>query len=476
MQKIKEIDYILYGEGEEVFDEFLNYLEEKKEIETISNIAYRKNREIIINPPRMVMKNLGKIPKIYSEDLTEYENKIIYYESSRGCPFNCKFCLSSTIDGLRFFQMERVLEEMKLFLNKGVKQVKFIDRTFNADIKKTKEIMEYIYLNDNKVSNFHFEVTAHLIDEEFIKFLSKMPEGLFQFEIGVQSTNNKTIEDVARTTDFEKLSEVVKKIKMLKNIHLHLDLIAGLPYEDYESFKKSFNDVYNLKPDKLQLGFLKLLKGSQLRKETKKHEFKYTINAPYEIMENKYISYDEILYLKDIEELVEVYANENDFEKTLFFAIKDYENPFIFFEKFAKYSREIGYFEQANSKKTNYKHMYKFLAEEKNLNEEFIRDILRFDFMRNSKTQSVPIFLKYKEEKEMKDIRFKLISDEKIRKKYFPCFSEKDRNKIIKNIFIDEFRYDMNNGKKQKKVYTFIYNKPDRAIIKSNLLDITDKY
>ncbi len=477
MEEVEEIDYILYGEGEEAFSEFLEFIEGKREVQTIRNLAYRKEGEIIINPPRPVMKDLGEIPEIYTEDLSEYENKIIYYESSRGCPFSCKFCLSSTIDGLRFFPIDRVLRELKIFIDGRVKQVKFIDRTFNAKVEYSKQIMEFAYQNDNGVSNFHFEVTAHLIDDDFIEFLSKMPEGLFQFEIGVQSTNDRTISDVARTTDFEKLSDAVTKIKKLGNIHLHLDLIAGLPYEGYESFKKSFNDVYGLKPDKLQLGFLKLLKGSAMRAETEKHGFKYLDKSPYEIMETDYMSYDEMLKLKDIEELVEIYGNENDFEKSLEIAIEDYESAFDFFEKFSFYSRDRGFYDAARGKKAQYKHIYDFLLDEGKLEKPLIEDMLRFDFARNTKSPNIPGFLRFKSDSEMRDIRTEFISSDEVREKYFPEFTERDRNKITRFIYVDEFRYDIENADREekKKVYAFIYNKPERAIIKSELSDITDR-
>ncbi len=490
MESNSEIDYVLYGEGEETFSEFLEYKEGKKDIDGIKGIAYRQKEadisageekgaelceKIVINSSRKVMKDLGDIPSVYSSDLSEYEDKIIYYESSRGCPFTCKFCLSSTIDGLRFFPIERVKKDLKTFIDGRVRQVKFIDRTFNARIDYSKEIMEYIYQNDNGVSNFHFEVTAHLIDQEFIDYLSNMPEGLFQFEIGVQSTNEKTIEDVARTTDFEKLSIAVKKLKELENIHLHLDLIAGLPYEGYESFKKSFNDVYNLNPDKLQLGFLKLLKGSQMRAETYKHGFKYLDKAPYEVLETKYLSYEEMLRLKDIEELVEIYGNETFFEKSLEYILKKYDSPFDFYEKFAEYCREKGFYDAARGKVTQYKYLYEFCTDNTDINETLIKDMLRFDFARNTRSPNIPNFLKSEEEFDIRDIRREFISDDKNRNKYFPHIQERDMNRIIRFVHLERFSYDILNDKDEESesLYIFMYNKPERALVKSEIKDIT---
>lgn len=480
MESNPEIDYVLYGEGEETFSEFLEYKEGKKNIEDILGVAYRKtsdslDNKITINPSRTVMKDLGDIPPVYSSDLSEYEDKIIYYESSRGCPFSCKFCLSSTIDGLRFFPIERVKKDLKTFIDGKVKQVKFIDRTFNAKIDYSKEIMEYIYQSDNGVSNFHFEVTAHLIDQDFIDYLSKMPEGLFQFEIGVQSTNEKTISDVARTTDFEKLSVAVKKLKDLGNIHLHLDLIAGLPYEGYESFKKSFNDVYNLNPDKLQLGFLKLLKGSEMRAETEKHGFKYLDKAPYEVLETKYLSYEEMLKLKDIEELVEIYGNETFFEKSLEYVLKLYDSPFDFYEKFAEFCREKGFYDAARGKVTQYKYLYDFCIENTELSGTLIKDMLRFDFARNTRSPNIPKFLTPDEEFDIRDIRRSFISDDANRNEYFPHIEERDTNRIIRFVHLERFSYDILNNKDEegKCLYIFMYNKPERALVKSEIKDIT---
>ncbi|MDO5708076.1 MAG: B12-binding domain-containing radical SAM protein [Andreesenia angusta] len=478
MENIEEIDYIIYGEGEIAFSEFLDYFEGKKEIIEVSNLAYRKDDQIIINPMKPVMKDLGEIPDIYSEDLSEYEDKIIYYESSRGCPFTCKFCLSSTIDGVRFFPLERVFRELKIFIDGKVKQVKFIDRTFNARIDYAKGIMKYAKENDNGISNFHFEVTAHLIDDEFIEFLSHMPEGLFQFEIGVQSTNEKTIRDVARTTDFKKLSNAVNKIRKLGNIHLHLDLIAGLPYEGYDSFKKSFNDVYNLKPDKLQLGFLKLLKGSQLRNEAKKHGIKYLDKSPYEVLETKYLSFEEVLKLKDIEELVEIYGNEKYFEKTLDIVLKDYESPFDFYEIFSKYCRKNGFYEAARGKVVQYRFLYEFLLEENKIDKDIAKEALRFDFVRNTRSPNVPKFLQSEDYYDMRNSRREFISDESIRKEYFPEFTERDQNKLTRFVHLDKFKYDILNGnsEERERIYAFLYNKSERALTRSTVLDITDKF
>ena len=250
------IDFVIAGEGEETYKELI----QGRPLEEIKGLAFRCGEKIKVNIPRPLIKDINSIPSPYINIGDEYRNKIVYYETSRGCPFNCKFCLSSTIRGVRYMNIERVKEDIDSLIDAGVKQVKFVDRTFNSNKKFSKAVMEHIISRDPKEVNFHLELTAHLIDDEQLEFLEDIKEGLFQFEIGVQSTNPQTIEAIGRTTDIEYLKKVSSKIKSFKNIHQHLDLIAGLPYENYNSFSKSFNSIYEIRPEKIQLGFLKLLK------------------------------------------------------------------------------------------------------------------------------------------------------------------------------------------------------------------------
>lgn len=479
LEETPEIDYVIYGEGEASFLDLIRTLHSGGEIEKVDGVAFRKDGKAVVNKPRKLLETLDEIPPVYGDDLSEYRDKIIYYESSRGCPFNCKFCLSSTIDGLRFAGLERVKRDMKIFLDANVKQVKFIDRTFNARKDYSREIMEYLYSNDNGTTNFHFEVTAHLIDEDTLQFLSNMPEGLFQFEIGVQSTNEKTIEDVTRTTDFEKLSQAVKRLKALGNIHLHLDLIAGLPYEGYESFRKSFNDVYSLDPDKLQLGFLKLLKGSAMRAEADKHEFKFMDKAPYEVLETKYLSYGDMLRLKDIEEVVEIYGNESDFEKTVKYLIGKYDTPFDFYEDFSDYCRRSGFYDSPKSKLNQYKKLVDFYNYKGLGMADLFRDLLKFDFIRNTKSPNVPDFIKAKSLDYLKDAKMKFIRDEANREKYFSNIPEQDKNKIVRLVHFEEFEYNVLDAagdyQRENKVIMFIYDKSERALEKSRAIDVTDE-
>ena len=299
------IDMIVFGEGEQTFKELVTGVK----FSEILGLAYRAGSKVVVNPSRPLIEDLGLLPFPYTDE-DNLENKIVYYEASRGCPFNCAFCLSSTIRGVRFFPIERVKRDLNYLMVSKAKQVKFVDRTFNANKEFSNAIMEHIAESDPDMTSFHLEMTAHLIDEEQLDFFKKLKKGLFQFEIGVQSTNDPTIEVIGRNTDFSKLREVSKLISSYGNIHQHLDLIAGLPYESYERFGKSFDDLFEIQPDKIQLGFLKLLKGSSLRNNSEKYGYKFHNKAPYEILSNHYISYGEIIKLKDIEKLVDVYYNE----------------------------------------------------------------------------------------------------------------------------------------------------------------------
>lgn len=387
MKSIPYIDYIIYGEGEETFKEFITSLSGKRiNLEDIEGLIYRQGDRIIKTPERDMIRDLNTIPSPYEDLVGEFENRIVYYESSRGCPYNCQYCLSSTFKGVRYFDIERVKRDLTTLIEGRAKQVKFVDRTFNANKRHAMEIMKFIKDKDPEDINFHFEVTAHLMDDEFLNFLKDTKEGLFQLEIGVQSTNPDTIDTISRTTDFTKLSQVVKTIKSFKNIHQHLDLIAGLPYEGYDTFKQSFNDVYNLGAEKIQLGFLKLLKGSGLRLAEEEYGYKYIDEPPYEVLESKNISYEELLKLKAIEDLVEKYYNEGYFEHTLNYLIRThYPSPFDFYEELSSYWKDKGYHRVLHKRSSLYKILMDFIEMKGFENELSIFDILKFDFILNNK-------------------------------------------------------------------------------------------
>ena len=441
------IDYIIYGEGEETFRELLLAVKEKKEnYGSIKGLIYRDKYNIVKNLPRPLMQNLNNIPSPYENIKGEFKNKIVYFESSRGCPFNCKFCLSSTIKGVRYFQIERVKAELEKLIEGEVKQVKFVDRTFNANKRYAMEIMNFIIEKDPKNINFHFEVTAHLLDEEMLEFLSNVKEGLFQFEIGVQSTNLDTIDAIGRTTDFAKLREISKRIKNFKNIHQHLDLIAGLPYEDYDTFKNSFNDVYEIGPEKIQLGFLKLLKGSELRINEKKYGFKYLDLPPYEILENDYISYKELIKLKGIEDLVEKYYNEGYFKNSINYMVKaNYKTPFDFYEDFSNYFELKGYYQIANSRADLYAILLEFYKYKDFSYENIFIELVKFDFIENNKGAKFPRGIDEDSYQiQPKDVHI-ILKDARILEGPLYQYKDLPTKKTIKNILIYGFDIDILN-------------------------------
>nr|UWI50866.1 B12-binding domain-containing radical SAM protein [Clostridioides difficile] len=446
MKKYDFVDYILYGEGELIFRDLVLHLKGKKEIKNVDGLVYRQGSEIIVNKPMELLQNLDEIPSPY-ENLNpkEYENRIVYYESSRGCPFNCQYCLSSTIPGLRYFSLDRIKRDLKALIDARVSQIKFIDRTFNANKKVAMEIMDFLMKNDNGYTTYHFEVTAYLIDEKMLEFLADCKEGLFQFEIGVQSTNEKTLDSVGRRDDFKKLSHVVQTVASYRNIHQHLDLIAGLPYEDYESFENSFNDVFNLGIEHLQLGFLKMIKGTGMRKVADEHGFKYKDYAPYEFLYNNYISYEETLKLKDIEDILERYYNSKNFVLSMRYIIGRFykQSPFKFFEAFAKYFDENGYFDLAQGKNQLYKILLNFYNEKINIDNDVFNDILKYDYISLGKTSNIPQFFNKLDVDDFKNRCHVFLQDNDNLSTYLPNFVDKPAKHIIKYVHFEPFKFNI---------------------------------
>lgn len=469
MKKYDFIDYILYGEGELIFRDFTKYLIGDMKIEDVDGIVYRSNDSIITNKPMKLLENLDLIPSPYEElDKKEYENRIVYYETSRGCPFNCQYCLSSAIEGLRYFSIDRVKKDLKKLIDARVSQIKFIDRTFNANKKFAMEIMKFLMENDNGYTTYHFEVTAHLLTDDMLEFLKDCKEGLFQFEIGVQSTNEKVLDAVGRRDDFKKLSYVVQKIASFRNIHQHLDLIAGLPYEDYSSFENSFNDVFNLGIEHLQLGFLKMIKGTGIRNQADEHEFRYKDYPPYEVLYNKYISYNEILKLKDIEEILERYFNSKNFVLSMRYIIHNYykESPFKFFEEFATYFNDNGYFNASQGKNQLYKILLDFYTDKINIETELFKEIVKYDYISLGKTSNVPAFMDKVEVDDFKNRCHLFLQNEENILKYIPRFENTPAKQIIKYVHFETFKYDILQLKKnitaklqpKESIILFVYD------------------
>lgn len=391
LRTMPQLTGIMAGEGEETFRELAGYyVKNRGRLEDIRGILFRQGEEIRNNGLREPV-DLNKIPFVY-EHIEEFSNRIIYYESSRGCPFSCSYCLSSIDRRLRFRDLVLVKKELQFFLDNKVPQVKFVDRTFNCRHSHAMEIWKYILEHDNGVTNFHFEVSADLFTEEELKLLGQMRPGLVQLEIGVQSANPQTLKAIRRKTDLQKLENAVAGIKEKENIHQHLDLIAGLPWEDYESFRRSFNCVYKMKPDQFQLGFLKVLKGSAMEKEAKEYGMIFKTREPYEILSTKWLSYEEILKLKMVESMVEVYYNSGQFQHTLNWIMRFYEDAFSFFESLGRFYEKKGYGEISHSRIRRYEILLEFLREETKIPEAEASQKMIYDLYLRENLKKRPCF------------------------------------------------------------------------------------
>ena len=443
---------VMVGEGEETFHELAGYYIERKP-ETLSEIrgvAFRdenKDRNIVHTGWRELM-DLSKVPFAYS-NLTEFKNRIIYYESSRGCPFSCSYCLSSIDKKLRFRDIELVKKELQFFIDNKVPQVKFVDRTFNCKHDHAMEIWRYITEHDNGITNFHFEISADLLRAEELALMKTMRPGLIQLEIGVQSTNPQTIKAIRRTMDFEKLKRIVEQIHSFGNIHQHLDLIAGLPYEGYDSFHKSFCDVYALHPEQFQLGFLKVLKGSHMMEMTEEYQILYKDREPYEVLSTAWLTYGEILRLKMVESMVEVYYNSGQFKNTLVFLEKYFDDPFRMYEALGRFYEKKGYSEISHSRMRRYEILMEFAGEQKEIPPEALSDVMLLDLYLRENLKSRPSFA----------------SDQKPYERQI--WDYRKAKKIPKTAHIEVFR----DGKR----LLFDYTDRDPLTNNAQLTDITDE-
>jgi len=461
MQNNSCIDYIMSGEGEEAFKSLLSsFFDESITIDSIKSLTYRDGDRIITGNEYAVIEDLNSIKSPYSKDMFKMtDNKIIYYESSRGCPFNCSYCLSSTFKGVRYLDIERVKSDILMFIKNGTKLVKFVDRTFNCNIGRAKKIVSFIIKNAAN-TRFHFEAAADLFDEEMISILSKAPVGLIQFEVGVQSTNTKSIAAVNRRTNINEVFKNIEKLNSLKNVHLHIDLIVGLPYEDYESFKKSFNDVYRLIPQQLQVGFLKLLKGSLIRDESKNYRYKYRNYAPYEVLSNDYLNYREISKLKNIEDMVERFFNSGRFVKTLDYVINGFfSSPFDFYEKLSEYFKQKGYFRRSISSRGLYTVVLDFFRDsELDIDLQMVNELLKFDFLVSNNTNNLPLGLVRNMDMGFKEKCFEFLKREENISKYLPNFVGVPAKKIYSKVHFEIFLFDVTkNNTKCNTVVLFDY-------------------
>jgi Fe-S oxidoreductase len=434
------IDYIIKGEGEESSRQLFRFLESKEgDLQSIGGLVYRDEGRVFENECSELIKDLSIIPFPYTDKDKDLKNRILYYEASRGCPFNCSYCLSSTIRGVRFLHLDRVKSDLKWFIDNNIDLVKFVDRTFNCN-KNYMEILKFL-VDNKKNTRFHFEISADILKESEVEFLRNVPPGLFQFEAGVQSTNRDTLKFIDRNADITKINNNIKSIRENDNVQLHLDLIAGLPGENYESFSKSFDDVYALKPHMLQLGFLKLLKGSRMREESNKYGIVFNYYTPYEVIKTDSLSFDGLLKLKAVEEVVDRYYNSGRFRCSMLCMERLFDSPFSMFESLGAYKTETG--EADNVSNTGqYRLLYDFYISMGFKDPDFFRQCLAFDYILQGRNMALPDFLRSDKAIEKKAI-WDFLSDTGNIEKYLYSHRGESVKNIIKDILTHNFTYDI---------------------------------
>ncbi len=468
ISKYPSITGIIVGEGEATFRELMElYLAgmgraDREKLKLIAGLCLPSG----YTEPRAPL-DLSDIPFLY-EDMTPFQNRIIYYESSRGCPYNCSYCLSSIDRKVRLRDIHLVERELQFFLDNKVPQVKFVDRTFNCNREHTRRIWTYLREHDNGVTNFHFEIAADILNGEEIALLHTLRPGLVQLEIGVQTANIDTIHEIHRVMDVEKLAGIVEHIREGRNVHQHLDLIVGLPFENYESFGKSFDRVYAMKPDQLQMGFLKMLKGSYMHEHGTEYGIQYTDCAPYEVLSTNWITYEEVRRLKRIEEMVERYYNSNQFAHTLSYMISFFQSPFRFYEKLAEYYQAEGYNTNTPSRIYRYDILLKF--GEKYLGEEAagpLSELLTYDLYLRENMKSRPAFACEITE-DMRKMRRDFYRREEKKHDFFPDYRDFDQRQLSRQTHMEWFDYPVwkSNSRdiiaqKEKYVVLFDYQKRD---------------
>lgn len=436
---------IMVGEGEETFRELAEYYvnsdtcktgaSSRQTLQDIAGLALQTG----YTAPRS-LTDLSGIPFLYN-NLQPFKNRIIYYESSRGCPYRCSYCLSSIDKKVRFRDIHVVKKELQFFLDHRVPQVKFVDRTFNCNHAHAAEVWRYIHENDNGVTNFHFEISADLLTEEELELLSRMRPGLVQLEIGVQTANPVTLEEIRRTMNLDRLEGIVGRLHAGGNIHLHLDLIAGLPFEDYKSFGVSFDRVYRMRPEQLQLGFLKVLKGSLMHEKADEYGLLYGNRPPYEALCTAWLPYADLLRLKQIEEMVELYYNSNQFTHILPALQKRFQSPFAMFEALAQFFKEKGYFISAPSRAYRYEILLAFAEDVDPAGSKYYRELLTFDLYLRENVKSRPGFAKdlrdYKEE-----IRC-FYKQEEEKRSYLPEYGAYDSRQLSKMTHLEPLAFPL---------------------------------
>lgn len=442
LERLPQVKGVMKGEGEVTFARMCKAYHEDggtdESLRRIDGITFRDSKgDVEVRQWRQVMA-LSEVPFIYHQ-IEEFEHKIVYYESSRGCPFSCSYCLSSVDKRLRFRDLELVKKELQFFIDHEVPQVKFVDRTFNCKHDHATAIWKYIAEHDRGITNFHFEVAADLLNEEELQLLESMRPGLVQLEIGVQSTNPDTIREIRRTMDFSKVTKAVNRIRKSGNIHQHLDLIAGLPYEDILSFARSFDDVYALKPEQLQLGFLKVLKGSYMEGKKEAYGLVYKSKPPYEVLYTKWVSYEDVIRLKGIEEMVEVYYNSRQFTCTMEALEEEYDSAFRMYDELRSFYEEKNLGSIQHKRSARYGILLEYISRNHGAKTEYYRELLTYDYYLRENSKTRPEFAReYQVTKER--LRAFYENEEEMRE-YLPAYVGYDRNQMRKMTHLEYFDY-----------------------------------
>lgn len=466
LEEMPEVFGVMCGEGEETFRELTQYYvnlerntEKGTELEKIDGIVFRKGKEIQKTAPRAIL-DMDTLVFPY-QDMELFHHRIIYYESSRGCPFSCSYCLSSIDKKLRFRSTKLVKQELQFFLDNQVPQVKFVDRTFNCKKEHALEIWRYIQEHDNQVTNFHFEIAADLLTEEEIALIHTMRPGLIQLEIGVQSTNEDTIREIRRKTSFEKISQKVRQVQAGKNVHQHLDLIAGLPLEGYDSFRKSFDDVYGLRPQQLQLGFLKVLKGSYMYEKREEYGCVYKQREPYEVLSTNWLSYGEICRLKGIEDMVEVYYNSGQFTRTIEALEKEFSDAFAMYEVLADFYEKKGYFGISHTRIRRYEILLEFLEEQGKEDLAYFRERMVFDLYARENLKTRPVWAG--EQKLYKEQIQNFYRKEAEEPRLLRQYGGYQPRQLEKMTHLEVFTYDVLSQKREKGQYPVLFDYKERS-------------
>ena len=429
MAENQEIDYIFTGEGEKVLLNFFT-----KDISEVKGVVYREGDNLKYNGIEPLIENLDIIPFPYDDEELQDRTKIFYYESSRGCPFNCSYCMSSIDKSVRYYSVDRTKEDLKRFIDSPIKLLKFVDRTFNLSKEKYMAIWRFLLENYREGITFHFEINANIFDDETLDFLETVPKGYFQFEIGVQTIDAQAMKSIGRINKLEKLEHNIRRIS--RNIHLHLDLIAGLPYETYDKFRESFDYVHRLKPEMIQLGFLKLLKGTKMYDEREKYGYKYFSKPPYEVFSNEFISFAEMVKLKNLEKVLDFYYNSEKFPESVQWIIENhYESAFSFYEDVAEYFDKRGYLKVSHKESTLFTLLYEFYLDKGLKDREIFVEYLKYDYLMLGKTGFYPEWFKSEKDGEL--------YDELIRERNYKSIREGHKNSELErfsyNIFTKEF-------------------------------------